>query len=119
MRRKAVLLRTSRTEKSNMATSTTLLALATPTRLTKSRTAWGGTPRRRSPARVGMRGSSQPLTCPPRTSSVSTRLDSTVWVRLRRGKSYCRRRGGSGRRLGDQADQGGGGSTSCCEGGGG
>ena len=38
----------------------------------------GGTPRRRNPARVGMRGSSQPLTWPPRTSSVSTRLESTV-----------------------------------------
>ena len=61
-----------------MPTSTTLLALATPTRLMKSRIAAGGTPRRRKPASVGMRGSSQPLTWPPRTSSVSTRLDSTV-----------------------------------------
>ena len=43
-------------------------------RLTKSRIAAGGTPRRRRPASVGMRGSSQPLTWPPRTSSVSTRL---------------------------------------------
>ncbi len=58
--------------------STTLLALATPTRWTKSRKAAGGTPRRRSPASVGMRGSSQPDTWPPRTSSVSTRLESTV-----------------------------------------
>ena len=78
MRRCAVLLSTSRTEKSNMATSTTLLAFATPIRLTKSRSASGGTPRRRSPASVGMRGSSQPSTWPPRTSSVSTRFDSTV-----------------------------------------
>src|SRR5262249_289923 len=69
------------------AMSTTLLAFATPTRLTKSRTASAGTPRRRSPASVGMRGSSQPPTCPPRTSSVSTRLDNTVWGRLRRGDS--------------------------------
>ncbi len=61
-----------------MPTSTTLLALATPIRLTKSRKASGGTPRRRNPASVGMRGSSQPATCPPRTSSVSTRFDSTV-----------------------------------------
>ena len=38
----------------------------------------GGTPRRRNPASVGMRGSSQPVTWPPRTSSVSTRFDSTV-----------------------------------------
>ena len=62
MRRHALLFSTSRTEKSNIATSTTLLALATPIRLTKSRTASGGTPRRRNPAKVGMRGSSQPLT---------------------------------------------------------
>ena len=61
-----------------MPTSTMLLALATPMRLTKSRIAAGGTPRRRRPASVGMRGSSQPATWPSRTSSVSTRFDSTV-----------------------------------------
>ena len=47
-------------ENSSMPTSTTLLALATPMRLTNSRIASGGTPRRFSPAIVGMRGSSQP-----------------------------------------------------------
>ena len=49
-------------QNSSMPTSTTLLALATPMRLTNSRTAAGGTPRRFSPAMVGMRGSSQPET---------------------------------------------------------
>ncbi len=78
MRRSAVLLSASRTAKSSMPMSTTLFALATPMRLTKSRIASGGTPRRRKPAIVGMRGSSQPVTWPPRTSSVSTRFDSSV-----------------------------------------
>ena len=49
-------------QNSSMPTSTTLLALATPMRLTNSRIAAGGTPRRFSPAMVGMRGSSQPET---------------------------------------------------------
>ncbi len=49
-------------QNSSMPTSTTLLALATPMRLTNSRTAAGGTPRRFNPAMVGMRGSSQPKT---------------------------------------------------------
>ena len=64
IRRGAVLLRISRIECSSMATSTRLSARATPTRLMKSRIAAGGTPRRRRPASVGMRGSSQPSTCP-------------------------------------------------------
>ena len=51
-------------ENSSIAMSTTLFALATPIRLTKSRIAAGGTPRRRSPASVGMRGSSQPRDMP-------------------------------------------------------
>src|SRR5262245_20924562 len=50
IRRCAVRLSTSRTEKSNIAMSTTLFALARPTRLTKSRIAAGRTPRRRPPA---------------------------------------------------------------------
>jgi hypothetical protein len=62
MRRSAVRLSTSRIANSNIAMSTTLFALATPMRLTKSRIATGGTPRRRRPASVGMRGSSQPAT---------------------------------------------------------
>ncbi len=49
MRRNALLLSASRTENSNMPTSTRLLALATPMRLMKSRIAAGGTPRRRKP----------------------------------------------------------------------
>ena len=65
-------------QNSSMPTSTTLLAFATPMRLTNSRIAAGGTPRRFRPAIVGMRGSSQPATWPPRTSSVSTRFDSSV-----------------------------------------
>ena len=55
-----------------------LLARATPTRRTNSRIASGGTPRRRSPASVGMRGSSQPATCPSSTSRVRNRFDNTV-----------------------------------------
>ena len=55
-----------------------LFARAMPTRRTKSRIATAGTPRRRNPANVGIRGSSQPVTWPSRTSRVSTRLDSTV-----------------------------------------
>ena len=78
MRRGARLVESSRTAKSNMPISTVLLAFATPIRLTNSRNASAGTPRRCRPASVGMRGSSQPETCPPRTSSVSTRFDSSV-----------------------------------------
>ncbi len=65
-------------QNSSMPTSTTLLALATPMRLMNSRIAAGGTPRRFNPAMVGIRGSSQPATWPPRTSSVSTRFDNSV-----------------------------------------
>jgi hypothetical protein len=54
----------------------------------KSRIASAGTPRRRKPAIVGMRGSSQPVTWPSRTSVVSTRFESTVCVRLSRANSY-------------------------------
>ena len=54
----------SRTEYSNAANSTTLFDLVTPLRRTKSRSAAAGTPRRRTPASVGMRGSSQPVTRP-------------------------------------------------------
>src|SRR5882762_4425054 len=52
MRRCAVRLRISRMQNSSMPTSTMLLALATPMRLTNSRTAAGGTPRRFNPAIV-------------------------------------------------------------------
>ena len=58
-----------------MPKSTVLLALATPMRDTKSRKAAAGTPRRRMPAIVGIRGSSQPLTCFSCTSFVSHYLD--------------------------------------------
>ena len=78
MRRSAVLFSVSRIEKSSTPRSTRLFALATPMRLTNSRIASGGTPRRRMPASVGMRGSSQPDTWPPFTSALSTRFDSTV-----------------------------------------
>ena len=43
-----------------------------------ARIAAGVTPRRRRPARVGMRGSSQPATCWSRTSSRSLRFDRTT-----------------------------------------
>ena len=78
MRRGAARFNTSRTALSNIATSTRLLARATPMRRTNSRIASGGTPRRRNPAKVGMRGSSQPDTWPSCTSRVRNRFDSTV-----------------------------------------
>ena len=46
--------------------------------LAEVRIASGVYPRRRIPAMVGMRGSSQPLTCPSSTSSSSLRLLITV-----------------------------------------
>ena len=58
--------------------STTLLFFATPMRSAKSRSASGVTPRRRIPASVGMRGSSQPWTRFSFTSWRSFRFDSTV-----------------------------------------
>ena len=42
--------------------STVLSRFATPTRAQKARMAAGGTPRRRRPAMVGIRGSSHPET---------------------------------------------------------
>ena len=73
---------------SKSATSTTLGALATPIRPAKSRSAAAGTPRRLRPRKVGMRGSSQPATWPSWTSWMRRRLESTVWVKLRRANSY-------------------------------
>ena len=46
---------------------------------------------------VGMRGSSQPRTCPSLTSRSSLRLDMTVYVRLRRANSYWCGADGTGR----------------------
>ena len=80
---------------SNSSMSTTLLVRATPTRSTNARMAAADTPRRRSPARVGMRGSSQPHTCPSSTSWISLRLDMTTWVIASRANSYWRGTGGS------------------------
>ena len=58
--------------------STMLSRLATPIRSQNVRIEPAVKPRRRKPDSVGMRGSSQPLTCPPSTSSSSTRLLITV-----------------------------------------
>ena len=58
---------------SNLPMSTTLLFFATPMRSAKSRSASGVTPRRRMPAMVGMRGSSQP----------ETRFSFTIWRSFR------------------------------------
>ena len=58
---------------------------------------FGVNPRRRRPDRVGMRGSSQPLTWPSSTSSISLRLLSTVYSRFRRANSYWRGREGVSR----------------------
>ena len=54
-----------------------------------ARIASGVTPLRRRPASVGSRGSSQPRTRPPSTSSRSLRLLITVYVRLSRANSVC------------------------------
>jgi hypothetical protein len=51
-----------------------------PMRSQNSRIAAGGTPRRRIPERVGMRGSSQPVTCLSSTNLISFRLDRTVYL---------------------------------------
>ena len=61
-----------------MATSTTLLALATPMRLTKSRIAAGGTPRRRSPAKRRHARIVPAVDVAVAHQLVSTRFDSTV-----------------------------------------
>ena len=50
--------------------------------------------RRRAPASVGIRGSSQPSTWPSSTNWISLRLDSTTYVRLSLANSICL---GSGR----------------------
>ena len=63
---------------SSLPMSTTLLFFATPMRSAKSRSASGVTPRRRIPAMVGMRGSSQPETRRSFTSWRSFRFDITV-----------------------------------------
>ena len=52
--------------------------------------AMGGTPRRRIPDSVGIRGSSQPATCPSFTNRRSLRFDSTVEDRLSRANSIWR-----------------------------
>ena len=97
IRRGAVSFSSSHTLWSSIAISTVPSVLEMERRLTKSRIAAAGTPRRRSPDRVGMRGSSQPSTRPSRTSWVRRRFDSTVWDRFRRENSYCRGRAGTGR----------------------
>ena len=58
--------------------SMTFSFFATPTRAQKSRIDSGVKPRRRRPEMVGMRGSSQPLTCFWATSCSSLRLLITV-----------------------------------------
>jgi hypothetical protein len=70
--------------------STRLSDLVTPMRSQKVRMEPGVKPRRRRPAMVGMRGSSQLLTMPSSTSWVSRRLLMTVYSRFRRLNSICR-----------------------------
>ena len=66
---------------------------------TKSRIAAAGTPRRRSPDKVSIRGSSQPSTWPSFTNWVNRRLESTAWERFSRENSYCCGRSGRLNRL--------------------
>ena len=82
-------LRSSRTQCSSMAVSTTESALATPTRFRKSSMDSGVYPLRRSAHRVGMRGSSQPATYFSSTRRRRYRLLMTVLVMLSRANSIC------------------------------
>ena len=91
-----VLLRSSRSACSSSETSTTLSRVETPTLSQRLRSAAGVNPRRRSPASVGMRGSSQPLTCLPCTSSFIRRLLSTVKVNCSLANSICTGRASAG-----------------------
>ena len=77
-RRSARAFRSSRIACSSSATSVRLLYLVTPMVLQKLRMASGVMPRRRKPAMVGMRGSSQPFTSPSSTSWSNLRLLMTV-----------------------------------------
>ena len=63
--------------------------MLTPTRSQNVRMAFAGKPRRRSPASVGMRGSSQPSTTPRSTISRSLRLLSTMYVSASFANSIC------------------------------
>ena len=83
-------LRSSRTANSSLPASTIELFLATPTSSQNPRMASGVKPRRRIPARVGMRGSSQPFTTPSATSLSSLRLLIMVYASTSRANSYCR-----------------------------
>ena len=69
----------SRSAKSNLSQSTVEFGLRHPDHVAELPDRLGGTPRRRIPARVGMRGSSQPQTCPSCTSAINLRFDMTVF----------------------------------------
>ncbi len=69
--------------------STTLSRVDTPTRSQNSRSALGVTPRRLNPASVGMRGSSQPLTCFSSTSWLSFRFEKSMYVMISLANSIC------------------------------
>ena len=86
----AVSFKSSRRQCSKKPYSTTLADFATPMRSQKFRMALGVYPRRRSPQRVGIRGSSQPETFPSSTKRRSLRLLITVWSMPRRANSICR-----------------------------
>ncbi len=90
-------LRSSRSACSRSATSTTLLRFETPMRSQNARIASGVYPRRRRPASVGMRGSSQPFTCLPSTSCFSLRFDVIMYVGLSFANSICSGRGSNAR----------------------
>ena len=71
-------LRSLRTAFSSTVIGMMLSALDMPISFQNARIDSGVNPRRRRPASVGMRGSSQPLTCPSSTSSRRRRLLMTV-----------------------------------------
>ena len=90
MARMAVRFKCSRRAHSSRLKSMMFSRLAMPTRSQKVRMDSGVNPRRRNPLMVGIRGSSQPSTCPSSTRRSSLRLDMMVWSRLSRANSICR-----------------------------
>ena len=88
MRRGAVRFSSARISSSKTSISMMLLVLLTPMRSQKLRIAAGGTPRRRRPEIVGMRGSSHPCTWSSVTSCSSLRLLVSVQLSTSRANSY-------------------------------
>eukprot|EP01139_Manchomonas_bermudensis_P015072 Amastigsp_a509418_92.p3 type:complete len:156 gc:universal Amastigsp_a509418_92:446-913(+) len=83
-RRWAVAFSSSRRQCSSSEYGMRFSERVTPTRSTNLLSEPGVKPRRRSPKRVGILGSSQPSTKPSWTRRVSLRFETTTWPTLRR-----------------------------------